>query len=171
MPRDTWEKYAERVYTNVIAPSETITNHYIVSLVFASFIFVHSCYLHKFNYRVERVCTELSTVLNMVKISLILPCFLRQCNSTEIAGLIVIGHNLALFLFQIIDNFWTYYIYRFVCNRKITWVFSIVVFLYVSLALYTWIVYSVVVPAFVSDDSTTLADVDLQYGLIILHTS
>ena len=101
----------------------------------------------------------------MVKMSLILPCFLRQCNAYEIAGLIIVGRNIALVLFQIIDNFWTYYIYQLVCNRQITMTFSILVFLYVSLALYTSTVYSLVVPAFVDDDTSTLIFVDLQFGL------
>ena len=168
----TWAQYVENMnytydlLTLLMGKNDNISINCWITILVSFFILLHNLYLrHVSKISVNRVCVDVMCIANIVKQAGYLRCSYDGCSEDDVIIFYTILHCIGLAIFQMVDNYWTYYIYQMVSSPPPSLIFKCLVLMYSPL-MYTWFIYDIIFPSFMvlDDGGFILANITL-YGL------
>jgi hypothetical protein len=151
----TWAQYVENLNIDddllhlLMGKNDNVSISCWITILLSFIVFVHnnSCH-HRFSMiSANRVCVDIMCFANIVKSATYLRCSFDGCSQDDVVIFYTILHCIGLAIFQIVDNYWTFYIYQMVSLTPPSLIFRCLVLMYSPL-MYTWFIYDIVFPGF-----------------------
>ena len=155
----TWAQYVENInytydlLTLLMGKNDNISINCWITISVSFIILLHNLYIHRFSkISVNRICVDMMCFANIVKNAGYLRCSYDGCSEDDVIIFYTILHCIGLAIFQMVDNYWTYYIYQMVSSPPPSLIFKCLVLMYSPL-MYTWFIYDIIFPSFIVLDS------------------
>ena len=149
----TWTKYVENfnlddLLTTLMRKNDTISINCWVTILLTFIVLVDNLCHHRFSkISANRVSVDIMCFANILKSATYLRCSYDGCSEDDVIIFYTILHCIGLVIFQMVDNYWTFYIYQTVSLKSPSLIFKCLVLMYSPL-MYIWFIYDIIFPVF-----------------------